>query len=759
MSFSEDFPNKSFELLIIEDDKNLAYLVQKKLKRVGYETHIAYTGKDAITLITEKTKPALILLDYRLVDMSGKEFIELLNKTGLNIPFLIMTGFGDEKIAVEMMKLGAVDYLVKDQNFLEILLPVIQKVQENIELGRKLTDTQETLKKSEIRFRTLIENSTDITMIFDSQGFITYLSPSIYSSLGYRVEDLLGKNFFSIIHHDDKVFVESKFKNILTTSSKIDNFSFKVKNNRGSFCFLEGTFNNLLNEPTIQGILTNLRDITIRTEAENKIRKLSLGVDQSPASIIITDKRGLIEYVNPKFCKTSGYEASEILGKSPNFLKSGRHSDDFYKDLWTTILSGKEWRGELQNKNKNGSLYWESISISPITDKDDNISHFIAIKEDITEKKINEDKLRRANEFYITLFEDSPTMIWRSNKEGNKDYFNKTWLRFRGQRSEEEKQGDWLTAIHQDDRDFYLRSFKNSLLTKEPTRITYRLLRYNNEYRWITEICKPYYDIDGYFAGLIGTCIDITENKLAEDNMRRAKEEAEKSEALKTEFLAQMSHEIRTPINAILSFTSLLKYELEDKVDDDLRESFRIIDKGGRRLIRTIDLLLHMSEIQTGNYQIVNKEINLQRDVIDNIILELMNFASLKNIEISINSNIDDDKILVDEHSAMQIFENIIDNAIKYNKDYGKIVINIYGNDNSVITEIEDTGIGISESFLPHIFAPFTQEESGYTRKFEGNGLGLALVKKYCEINNASIEVRSQKGKGSTFTITLPRSC
>lgn len=746
-----------FLILIIEDDKNLAYLIQKKLKRIGYKTEIIYTGKEAIEYIDKKT-PSLLLMDYRLIDMSGKEIISSLHSKGIKIPFIIMTGFGDEKIAVEMMKLGSVDYLVKDQNFLEILIPVVEKVKDQITLEQKLTETEETLRKSEIRFKTLIENSTDITMIFNQEGIITYQSPSVKTILGYTPEEIHGKNLFDLIHEEDLSTVKYYFENIIDHNETLNNFNFRVKSSHGTYTYLEGTFNNLLNDPNIQGILTNLRDISIRISAEEEIKRLSLAVQHSPAAIIITTQDGTIEYVNSKFTEISGYTFEEVKGRNPRILKSGTTDENIYADLWSTIKDGKNWRGEMQNKDKYGNLFWESVSISPLFDNKNRITHFIGIKEDITEKKKNVEKLKRANEFYLNLFEDSPTMIWRCQKDGKRDYFNKTWLKFRAFTQQEELDEGWISGIHKDDRDVYLKNISEAFKNKEPVRSLFRLKRHNDEFRWINEICKPYYDLEGYFAGMIGTCIDVTENKMAEEAMRRAKEKAEKSEALKTEFLAQMSHEIRTPINAILSFTSLLRYELEEQIDEDLRESFRIIDKGGRRLIRTIDLLLHMSEIQTGNYEIVKKEKDLKQDVIDGVVSELSNLAHSRNIDITINNGCDDLIVKVDEHSVVQIFENLIDNAIKYNKEDGKISINLYNvGQNKIAVDVQDEGIGISEEFLPSLFEPFTQEEQGYTRKFEGNGLGLALVKKYCEINDAEISVTSLKGIGTKFTVLLSR--
>ena len=232
-----------------------------------------------------------------------------------------------------------------------------------------------------------------------------------------------------------------------------------------------------------------------------------------------------------------------------------------------------------------------------------------------------------------------------------------------------------------------------------------------------------------------------------------AKEEAEKSDRLKSEFLAQMSHEIRTPLNNILTYASLLKEELETKLPPELEPSFRVINSSALRLLRTIDLILNLSKIQTGNFDTYFEIIDLDRDILYEIILEFYTRANEKNIKLNYEVITDYKKIFGDNYSIGQIFVNLIDNAIKYTNK-GEIKIVLYNNnENEVCIDVMDSGMGISEEFLPVLFDPFTQEDNSDRRNYEGTGLGLALVKKYVEINNAKIEVKSRKDKGTTFTI------
>ncbi|MGQ7718749.1 two-component regulator propeller domain-containing protein [Melioribacter sp. OK-1-Me] len=245
---------------------------------------------------------------------------------------------------------------------------------------------------------------------------------------------------------------------------------------------------------------------------------------------------------------------------------------------------------------------------------------------------------------------------------------------------------------------------------------------------------------------------EINERKEIEQELLKAKEKAESSEKLKSEFLAQMSHEIRSPINTILNFVDLIRESVDSEKDQLLKESFESIDKAGDRIVRTIDLILNMSELQTGSYETHFKDINLG-NLLDELFLEFEHKARKKNLDLVLNVKDVNLTVYADEYSLTQIIINLTDNAIKYTFK-GKIEIAAYRDDKMNVTiKISDTGIGISKEYLPYLFSAFSQEQRGYTRQFEGNGLGLALVKRYCEINNADISVESEKGVGTTFTI------
>jgi signal transduction histidine kinase len=238
--------------------------------------------------------------------------------------------------------------------------------------------------------------------------------------------------------------------------------------------------------------------------------------------------------------------------------------------------------------------------------------------------------------------------------------------------------------------------------------------------------------------------------------LNTSKDKAEAAVRMKTEFLAQMSHEIRTPINSILSYTQLLKDETFDLVPKELQFSFDMINNGGCRLIRTIDLILNMSELQTGTYEMIIEDCNIV-EILDQLIGEFKTAAKSKNLDLMLLNRLDENEIILpaDIYTVTQIFANLIDNAIKYTVSGSIEVVAYKTKENRLSIDVQDTGIGISPKFQQTLFEPFTQEEQGYTRKFDGNGLGMALVREYCKLNNAGISVYSKKEEGSTFTVVF----
>lgn len=247
--------------------------------------------------------------------------------------------------------------------------------------------------------------------------------------------------------------------------------------------------------------------------------------------------------------------------------------------------------------------------------------------------------------------------------------------------------------------------------------------------------------------------MDIIKRKEIEKKLKETLVKVEKSEKIKSDFLAQVSHEIRTPINTILSFSSLIKDELAQYAREELKYSFSGIQSAGRRLIRTIDLILNMADVQAGTHDYNPKEVDICDDIIKNLAIEYKVQINENNLKLEVIKRTKNTKVAADSYSVNQIFANLIDNAIKYTSEGTIKIVCDRNNNNELVVSVIDTGLGISKDYFPKLFEEFSQEDMGYTRKYDGNGLGLALVKKYCELNKAEISVESKKGEGSNFTV------
>jgi len=264
-------------------------------------------------------------------------------------------------------------------------------------------------------------------------------------------------------------------------------------------------------------------------------------------------------------------------------------------------------------------------------------------------------------------------------------------------------------------------------------------------------------DKDGNLYARIGVARDISHQKQVEKELINSRIRAEQSEMLKSEFLAQMSHEIRTPLNVILNVANMILEDHFIDADEDTKATFYILDSAGKRITRTIELILNMSEVQSGTYDYTPSQFDLFSDMYELHFKEFKQAAEAKDIEFAWIKNTKDTIIYADSYSVSQIFSNLLHNALKFTH-FGKVEVNFTRDDeNNLTVNFTDTGIGISKRFLPHLFTTFSQEDQGHTRKFEGNGLGLALVKSYCDLNNATIDVKSTKGAGTEFRVVFSK--
>ncbi len=519
-------------------------------------------------------------------------------------------------------------------------------------------------------------------------------------------------------------------------------------------------------EGVVIAAIETLQDITVRKRTEESLRKLTLAIDQTPTTVMITNREGIIEYVNPYFTKVTGFSAEEAIGQSPRIVNSGCHTPEFYKEMWETILEGHTWHGEFRNKKKDGTLYWEATTIAPVNNASGEITHFVCVKEDISERKWSEEELKKSDEQIRLLLESTAEAIYGVNLLGRCTFANLSCARLLGYNHPDELLGQNIHAlIH------HTRPDGTPYPSQEcPMYKSIRLERgfhVDNELLWRadgTGFPAEYWSYPqrsgDKVVGAVVTFFDITERKQAEEQLRQAKTTAEAATRAKSEFLANMSHEIRTPMNAALGMLYLLQQTpLSDKQKNYLSKA----QTASNSLLRVINDILDFSKIEAGKLEMDSVSFRLST-VLGNAGDVAMATIKDKPVELLFTTSPEvPDNLTGDPLRLGQVLVNLINNAIKFTEK-GKVIINVERmvyceNEVELCFSVHDSGIGMTPEQQGKLFKPFTQADTSTTRKYGGTGLGLAISKQLVEHMGGDIRVTSEPGKGSTFSFTANFGC
>ena len=650
---------------------------------------------------------------------------------------------------------------------------------------------EEALKESEEKHKSIFENTGTATVIISKDTTILMANLEFVKLSGFSREDIEGKKSwtdFTVKEDLERMKIQHNLRR-QNKETALNSYEFKFIDRAGNIKDIYLTVGMI---PGTQNSVASLLDITERKRAEKELTKLSTAVKQSPSVIAITNTKGNLEYVNPKFTELTGYTLEEAKGQNPRILKSGEQPDEMYAELWKTISSGKEWRGEFHNKKKNGELFWESASVSPIFDEQGKIINYIKVAEDITERKRNEQiqeiihnisntantshnidefiefireelgTIIDTENFYVTLYDDKTKMIsllYHQDQEDKLEEFpqgktltnyviktKKPLLATKAVKDKLVKSGE-LELLGNDSKLW----LGIPLMIKEKVIGAFAMQSYTDE--------KVFDKTDMQVLEIISNQISISlERKKAEEDLKSALEKAQESDRLKSAFLTNMSHEIRTPMNGILGFTELLK---DSHLTGDQQKTYiEIINKSGERMLNTINDIIDISKIEAGQVEVVKSEVSVNKMLEEQY--EFFNSeAQSKGLELIYKPTLTDKEanIVTDKHKLDGILTNLIKNAIKYTK-HGNICFGCSLKKESNFEELEfyvkDTGIGIPSDRIEAIFNRFEKADIEDTQVFEGSGLGLAISKSYVEMLGGNIQVSSKEGSGSTFTFSIP---
>ena len=650
---------------------------------------------------------------------------------------------------------------------------------------------EEALKKSEEQVRLLLNSTGEAIYGIDLEGNCTFANPSCVKVLGYtEMEQLLGKNMHRLIHYSypdgqpmpvENCKIYQAFRHGVEVHVE-DEVLWKADGT--SFPAEYWSYPQLVNGE-ITGAVVTFNDITERKMIVDSLRKLSLATEASPASVVITDPEGNITYVNTKFTEVTGYNHEQAIGQNPRVLKSGQTSPEAYQHLWKTITSGKTWKGEFLNKKKNGELYWENASISPLLDEQGKIINFIAVKEDITKRKQAETEIRRQISMINSLLDSIPDIIFFKDVNGVYMGCNPPFSEFVG-RSRDKIIGWTDYDLFDKDIADSFREYDRQMLERCEPKHNEEWITYPDGRKKLLDTLKtPYWGADGTLIGILGISRDITARKQAEEDLQQmnmalaeqtflAKElaaQAQMANAAKTDFLANMSHDIRTPMNAIIGMADLL---WDSPLTTEQRRYVEIFRSAGENLLTLINDILDLSKIEAG--QITLQSIPFSLHDLLNSIADIMTFkAAEKKLDFFFTMAPDVDREFVgDPNRLRQILMNLAGNALKFT-EAGRIQIFVEKAQENRISDaalssdadvvrllfsVKDTGIGIPEEKLETIFDKFIQVDSSLSRNFGGTGLGLAICRQLVTLMEGKIWIESVEWSGSTvyFTVNLKKS-
>jgi len=532
----------------------------------------AADGEEAVQL-TDDLKPDVILMDVNIPKLNSIQATSQILHTHPETRILILTKNRKNQFVSDAIKAGAKGYLKKNADALELLEAVRRAYRDEPLITSQLSARETSdfrrqgiyvLGDSRSFLDSLLGIPTEAIICVNVAQEILLFSTGAEAIFGYVGEEVIGQPLNMLIPES---FHEVHLEHVHGFIASGDSSRFMhqrrsvygQRKNGEVFPALASIARH--NTPDGRILAVILSDISEQTQLEERLLKLSVVVEQTPAMVVVTDTHGRIEYVNPAFEKVSGYTYDEVIGANPRIIKSGLMPIEVYQDMWGTITAGDVWRGELCNRKKNGDLYWDLGTVSPIRNKEGIITNYISVKEDITERKKNEEELQHYRQQLEALVEARTAELREEISERKR---TEEVLREKERRLAEAqrigKLGSWewnvqnneliwsdesyrifgvnpmefvlnyqnaLDLVHPDDREILEKASDATLLEGQPLNIDHKVVLLDGRQRMINLNAAPMYDDHGNISKLIGTVQDIT------DRIRVEKELLEKESLTK----------------------------------------------------------------------------------------------------------------------------------------------------------------------------------------------------------------------------------
>ena len=498
-------------------------------------------------------------------------------------------------------------------------------------------------------------------------------------------------------------------------------------------------------------------EMTVSLRAsEAEARKLAEVAALTHNAVIITDRAGKIEWVNAAFELITGFSTGEVMGRTPGSVLQGPDTDPATVTLMHDALAaGRGFRVEIVNYHKNGTTYWLAIEVQPRLDAAGNVTGFIGIEEDISERKAAELKLASSESLLRNLTDHSPGAFFRfevaPGGQRRFTFLSEGFTPICGLTRESvlENASAVFASVDPADLPVVRDSLEQAIIAGTAWWQTYRVIFPDGGNHWVSSSSSAAILPDGTKTW-VGAITDITD-------LQRARVEAEQANVAKSQFLAMMSHEIRTPMNGVIGMTSLL---LDTPLTADQKEYAEVIRTSGESLLTLINEILDFSKIESGHFELENEVFSL-RECVESALDLLSTRAAQKGLDL-LYEIVDGapSEMKGDITRIRQILLNLIGNALKFTKEGEvELIVNagpsVGGESCELMFTVRDTGIGIPPEGLTRLFRSFSQVDASTTRKYGGTGLGLAISKRLAELMGGKMWVTSTPGEGSTFHFTV----